>query len=1107
MFIPLRAFKYLFLGIYSVIYFGLAFTASAQGKGAFGAQTQPNTVVYKLKQSSTTNARNAQGASRSFEEALSKVGAKKPQQKFPQSRSNSSSSRRSATTVDLSLIYELNYGTSQSFEQVKKVLLATGMVEYVEPLYKREPFYQPNDPAADSALTTQAYLKVIKAYGGWAVTKGDDKVVIGILDTGFRLSHNDLRSKAHQNTSDPIDGVDNDNDGYIDNFEGWDFADNDNDVTDDTPLNTPRGHGTAVTGVAAAASDNGIGMASVGYNSLFMPLKVFSKNSYGRFGGYEAIVYAADHGCKVINLSWGGPHYSRFEQDVINYAVLEKDVVIVVSAGNKNENILYYPASYDNVISVGGTNNLDVKHASYTYNRLIDVTAPSVGIYTTLLNNDNAYGNASGTSYAAPIVSGAAALVRAKYPNLTAQQVMERVRVTTDNIYHLAGNAPYIEYLGKGRLNVKRAVSEVNPKSIRATAQKLLNNRLGLAGDTAELGINFTNFLAPTTNATVSLTTESPYVTVLDGQASLGSMATLASKNNHASPFKFKVASNTPYNTEVYFRIGFSDGDYTDLQYVRVNINPPFVTLDANNLHVSINALGNFGYDGYSSSQGVGVRYKGSSSLLAEGGLIIASSATQVSDNVRNDAWGVDGDFTIVRPARFNHQSKVATQEATSAYTDAQSPNPVVGVQLKHKALAWNSEATNQDFVILEYYITNITADTIQKLHTGLFADWDIGSPYVNAAEWDGQLKAGYVYNMLEKLPVAGIKLLTHDAPSFYAIDNNGSVANTISIIDGFSNGEKYHTLAEGVARTKADGNGTGNDVSYVMGAVANKLAPGETKVVAFALVAGNDLTSFKVHAEAAQMQYYKIKAGAPPVVQSQFTCAGTAVTVAPTGGHVFKFYSDANKSQLLASGSSYSIPKLNTTTTIYVTNADSLFESAVVPVTFTISPPPVAKFTAVAGVGNEQTTVSFSNQSTSSTQWFWQFGDGTTSEEANPIHDYGQPGFYRVTLTTRNEANCTLSSYIQTVGVFYESLTLFPNPSSGTIRASLPSPVDKMANAPFSTPNLYLTDTTGRKVKAKLKSSNGIEASFDLSGIAPGVYVAQLEYDNSTTDTKVVVL
>lgn len=344
-------------------------------------------------------------------------------------------------------------------------------------------------------------------------------MVIGVLDTGFRLSHQDLNTKVKHNYADPIDGIDNDGDGYIDNYSGWDFADKDNNVYDDTPW---KGHGTAVAGVAAAATNNATGMAGVGYRSLFMPIKVFSSSPNGPFAGYEAIVYAANKGCKVINLSWGGTGFSEFEQDVINYAVLEKDVLLVASAGNRNTFEDIYPASYDNVLSVGGADKQDVKYKDHTYSYKLDMISPSSGIYSTSLSGDNRYSSFGGTSYASPTVAGGAALVRSRFPELSARQVAERLRATTDHIYGLEGNQPYLEMLGTGRFNLKKALKVQVPTSVRCVAFAPQPKQSLGAGRSIAIDASFINFLSPTSQLEVTLTSLSPYVSITHGSASLG---------------------------------------------------------------------------------------------------------------------------------------------------------------------------------------------------------------------------------------------------------------------------------------------------------------------------------------------------------------------------------------------------------------------------------------------------------------------------------------------------------------------------------------------------------------------------------------------------------
>ena len=329
-----------------------------------------------------------------------------------------------------------------------------------------ELLYTPNDPQADPVSGSQNHLTVVNAYEAWEVEKGDSSVVIGILDTGVTLDHEDLKNNIYLNEADPIDGIDNDLDGYVDNYYGWDFADEDNDPTD------VHGHGTMVSGIAAARTDNAKGIAGTGFNSKLMPVKIYTSVGTWFYNGYEAILYAAQKGCKVINLSWGSANsYSRYAEDIINTAVLDYDVVIIAAAGNSNANEDFYPASYDNVLSVANTQknspNIDLKAPGSTFSPYVDIAAPGVGIYTTRRGSTTNYGGGSGTSMSCPMVVGTAALIRAHYPELNALQVMERLRVTADDIYSVGDNAQYKELLGKGRLNMYQALVDSTSSSVR----------------------------------------------------------------------------------------------------------------------------------------------------------------------------------------------------------------------------------------------------------------------------------------------------------------------------------------------------------------------------------------------------------------------------------------------------------------------------------------------------------------------------------------------------------------------------------------------------------------------------------------------------------------
>ncbi len=1068
-----------------------------------GTATKPHTVVYKLKQQPNGQLRQATGSNR-LQVALTRVGARSVEQKFPQT---SLTPLGRQPKVNLSLIYELTYNPAHSLEAVRQALLATGLVEYVEPLYQRVPLYQPNDPASDSTKTTQAYLKNIHAYGAWAVQKGDTNIVIGVLDSGFRFTHEDIKHKIKFNYDDPIDGIDNDGDGLVDNFYGWDFADWDNNLADDTPY---RGHGTKVAGAAIADADNGLGMAGAGFNTKFMPIKVFPSTSYGRFGGYEAIVYAADKGCSIINLSWGGSGFSQFEQDIINYAVLEKDVVVVAAAGNTNAFVNIYPAAYDNVLAVGGTHN-DVKTNGHTWNHRISLTAPSQSVYSTTFSRDNSYGNDTGTSLASPIVAGAAALLRSHLPHLNAQQVTQRLRATADDIYHLQGNAAYHELLGRGRLNMKRALLQKGVKSVRCTAFALRDGFIPQIGDTMQVYIDLTNYLDPLTSLQVNVTSKTPFIEIIDGTLEIGSMASLARADNKGKPITFKVLADAPANAMATFRLGFSDGSYTDFQYFQLPVNPDYLTLTQNNLQITLNSKGNLGYNGYNFGQGIGIKYKDSPSLLFEGGLLVATAPDRVSDNVRNASWQTDNDFVVQRAVRLRHNTKDADQEISGLMQDKFPAPAQAGVQVSYKGMAWANDP-NRDFVILEYRIRNITDDTLQTTHAGLFADWNIVDAYLNVADWDENLKMGYVYNTGTSAPYAGIKLLSQDPPSYYAIDNLSGGSSTFAIADGFSTQEKHRALSGGVARKKAWGSGFGNDVAHVVGTTVEKLAPGSSRTVAFAIVAGDDLAHLRKNAAAAQLQYHGIRSGPIPQALADTVCIGTSVTISPIGGKRFKFFADEAKTTLLGSGTRYELTDLQEPTTLFVCNADSAFDSPVVPFRISIADKPVAGFRVLQGQEERQAgkKISFKNESKNGNNWLWLFGNGDTSTEENPVYTYNAPGTYQVRLTVQSDYGCAeavvqqqidITQIVAEVPVHQDPVPFkfAPNPASDELRVTVP-----LASTPLT---VSMTDAMGRRVSPRLVSRLAHESVFDISGLAEGLYIVQLTFDNQTHVKRLLIL
>ncbi len=324
-------------------------------------------------------------------------------------------------------------------------------IEWVEPNYTFGLDFEPDDP--DYATRQIAYLGRLGMSGpdgAWSYTTGRPEIIIAIVDTGVDLAHPDLYKGVWINPGEiPDNGMDDDNNGYVDDVNGWDFADGDNLPDDD------YGHGTHVAGIAAARINNGIGIAGMAGHATFMPLDVFPSSGYGTYEDLiRAIVYATDNGARVINLSLGATSYSRGEEAAVDYAWAH-GVVVVAAAGNTGRNSYHYPAAHPHAIAVAATDAYDNLAGFSTRGDFVDVAAPGVGIWSTY--RGERYGSMSGTSMAAPHVSGLAALILSLNPNLTPDEVRNLIEANADDL----GAAGWDSEFGHGRINAARALAAV----------------------------------------------------------------------------------------------------------------------------------------------------------------------------------------------------------------------------------------------------------------------------------------------------------------------------------------------------------------------------------------------------------------------------------------------------------------------------------------------------------------------------------------------------------------------------------------------------------------------------------------------------------------------
>lgn len=738
--------------------------------------------------------------------------------------------------IDLSTIYRLTFDVNKDPYKIIRQLLNSNYVEYAEPEYINQLAYSP----ADSLNNQQWYLDAIKAYDAWDIQTGDTTVVIAIVDTGSDLDHEDLVDDFAYNYNDPINGIDDDNDGYIDNFNGWDVANNDNNTSFGN-----SGHGTNVAGIASASTDNAVGISGCGFNSKILSIRIDNDINGRLTGAYEGIIYAADHGAFIINNSWGGYNYSRLAQDIINYAAINKGALVICAVGNgpftgpnvgKGTEQRFYPAAYENVFSVGSLIEGDTVKETSNYGYWVEVFAPGEDMLTTAANGS--YGNNGGTSMAAPVVAGVAALVKSQFPSYSAEQVKQKIMNTCDDIYAI-NEARYQNKLGEGRINAYKALVDSTSPGI-AFKNKVIsdkNDETFLPGDTLRIYGDFTNYLANANNVSISIRSLDNSMQVIDGTTSVGQLNTMETKNNENDPFILVVKSGIGFNQILDLELSISADNYAVKRFFDVIVNPSYITINENNLTVTLPSNGKTGYAATNANFGEGIKYLNGNSLLFEGSFMLGVDSTYIPNSFRNDVQDVDDDFKVITSILRQANSE-ATAEAFTIYNDGNlSTTPNLEIEQRNYFFS-TSETENS--VIYVYAIRNISGTEIRNLHAGLALDWDIDNFENNKIYYDASRNMGVSYSSDTSL-YCGVRALTQEINStHYAIDNTPGGNGGINVLDGFSDAEKFESLSKmrdsaGISTSK------GNDIIDVNAIGPLSIQADSLKIVAFSVsIAGS---------------------------------------------------------------------------------------------------------------------------------------------------------------------------------------------------------------------------------------------------------------------------
>jgi len=375
----------------------------------------------------------------------------------------------------LSRIYKITFPFELTESDIRSISSAPE-VEY----FQKSVLYKVDVIPNDKLIQEQWALHKIKAFPAWDITRGNDSVVVGVIDTGIDFYHPDLKNNIYINPGEDINnnglfdtsdnnGIDDDRNGFTDDIIGWDFTDRagfpfdssggDYLRWDNIPMDE-YGHGTYVAGIIAAESDNNEGIAGAAPGIKVLNLRAFDPAGYGEEDDVAAaIIYAVKCGVKVINMSFGDNSFSYVLRDILKYAH-DKGVVLVGSSGNSSSDQPHYPSAFNEVISTGSSTQEDYISSFSNFGSTIDLVAPGSEILTTAL--DGHYSTISGTSASAPFASAAAALLLCRN-NFSPAEITQILKSTSDQINRSGWDLKS----GAGRLNMERALKIAAPAEIK----------------------------------------------------------------------------------------------------------------------------------------------------------------------------------------------------------------------------------------------------------------------------------------------------------------------------------------------------------------------------------------------------------------------------------------------------------------------------------------------------------------------------------------------------------------------------------------------------------------------------------------------------------------
>lgn len=781
---------------------------------------------------------------------------------------------------DLERTYEVRYDSGLDPWFVASKLQGLPGVAYAEPQFVLRTQVMPNDPLIGQSGAD--YFSALTIDGAWGTTISSADIIIAIVDSGTDYTHPDLRGKHWRNPtpglaaslSPVLAHVANDTIGW--NF--WDSGPINNPVQNADPKPNGSSHGTHVGGLAAANTNNGLGIAGSGFNSSYMIVRVggtvADPTAIGY--GYPGILYAALNGAHVINCSFGGSNYSNFGADVVRFATSLGSLVIG-AAGNTNTETAFYPASFPEVLSVGSVASTNVRSTFSSYSFDVDVMSRGTSVLSTIPGTT--YALNSGTSMAAPIAAGVAALVRHRFPTWSPERVRQQLRSAADNsIYSINSSSTFAFRLGNGLVNAQRAVTTPLPgievrrvEFLGGTGRKLAMDENGT------IAFTLVNHGAPTT-AGFTVTGIAMRNGMNVGGASPVTPGVIQTGDSVRVSIPIRILPSYDFTFTPLVRLAFSDPGhtYTDFHIASYG-NFLHDVVAVNRVKTSFASNGTIGYENSSSGTGgVGfmptVDQSGTltelESLLYEAGLMVSfngEGGAYVVNQVRAGSTA-DAHFRPTNAFKVTQPGLISAIDGIATFTSSGFPS-APRLDVKQEVFAFDNTALNRS-VFVKYTLKNQSSELMRSMRVGLFADWDIGNYNANSVDYSASDSLLYVFSPGETATYPYVAVVPLGAVSTaFAIDNgyNGPIdslrfgtyfSQSDASLDGFTRTEKRWALSAARAKTSI----SNVDVATVVATGPYMVDPGQEVVVGFVLSFGETLPILKSQiAEARNRQLFNV--------------------------------------------------------------------------------------------------------------------------------------------------------------------------------------------------------------------------------------------------------